>query len=184
MFQSDKNSGCYDNWYLPLTCNGKSWNWHLLLSHAYRNGPSVVPYLTYGFYPTRRISLVSMAIEQLNFQKHIQKSSLQKLLGGWSWRFTGMFIILASIKIVFLLLLRMFYVCHGNLKFPLTCNLGNMKNGLLLLSRCRYFQIGRSFRQKCLLSSPLPNVCFFFVQNRWILLVAMAAERLNLQNKY
>ena len=32
--QSDKNSGCYGNLYLPLTYNGENENWHLLPSQC------------------------------------------------------------------------------------------------------------------------------------------------------
>ena len=55
LFQSDKNSGCYQNLYLPSTYNGKSGNGHLLLSHCryfdkfYRNVPLAVLYFVEMF---------------------------------------------------------------------------------------------------------------------------------------
>ena len=34
LFQSGNNSGCYGSLKLPFTYNGKSENWHLLLSNG------------------------------------------------------------------------------------------------------------------------------------------------------
>ena len=71
-----KHFGCYGNLKFPLTCNGKSENWDLLLSHCryfdesfFRNVCWVVLYQTYTFCPNLAIWLVVMATKRLNLRE-------------------------------------------------------------------------------------------------------------------
>ena len=65
-----------------------------------------------------------------------------------------MFIALASTKILFLLLLLIYFGCYGNLEFPLTYN-GKNEIGF---NCCLIAGILTEPFQNCLLTSPPPSI--------------------------
>ena len=74
--QSDKNFGCYGNFLLPLTYNGKKWklaftavSLQIFWQKFYRNVHWVVLYKTYLFCCNLLICLVTMATQRQNLRK-------------------------------------------------------------------------------------------------------------------
>ena len=68
-----------------------------------------------------------MATERLNLRNNIKNHLLRSHKWDESEKFAELFITLASIKIVFLLLLLMHFGCYGKFKFPLTSNWEKLK---------------------------------------------------------
>ena len=79
--------GCCGNLKFPLTYNGKSENWDLLLYHCrnfdtfYRNVPWVVLYQTYKFCLNHWTWLVAMATEKINLRKILKNNLIRSHKG-------------------------------------------------------------------------------------------------------
>ena len=129
-----KHFGRYGNLKFPLTYNGKSENWDLLLSHCRYFDKSVTemfleysPLQTIWFCPNRWFCLVAMATEMLNFRKQYSKIFFSEVMRGMKLKLCiNVYVIILHINCVFffffffffLLLFLMWFRCYGNFKFP------------------------------------------------------------------
>ena len=102
------------------------------------------------------IWLVAMATQGINSQKHIQKSSPQQPLGGWSWNFAELFITLASTKYVFIAIAYVLSLLWQSFHRLI---MGKMKVGLYCYLIA---DILSKDLQRCSSSSPLPNIWILF----------------------